>query len=67
MKTNIKCDICEREKATKNIQLQYIIYDYDDESEEYNDGEISTNEPSESYHLCEECFDDWNDGKISLN
>ena len=62
----IDCDHCEKEKATKNIQRMWTIYDIDDKGH-YSDGSIDPNcEPSESHHLCDECFRKWDEGEISF-
>lgn len=62
----IKCDNHPRKNATKNIQLAWVIYDVDKKGD-YSEGEPDPNsEPLENAHLCDKCFEDWDEGLLTI-
>lgn len=63
----IKCDFHPRKKATKNVQLDYLVYDLDEYGSYENINYSSGVDPIENHHLCNSCYEKWEKGDLELN
>ena len=66
-KNHTPCDYHPRKRATKNVQTDWIVYSIDDKGEYNNDTYSSDCDPIESYHLCDKCYDKWEEGNLGLS
>lgn len=60
----ITCDNCDSEKVIKNIQQCYVEYDYKADTGEYSTAPTLINEPIESLHYCDKCYQKWCNGDL---
>lgn len=63
----IKCDFHPRKKATNNVQLDYIVYSITNKGEYKETSYSSGVDPIENHHLCDSCFEKWENGELELN
>lgn len=62
----IKCDNHPRTNATKNVQLDWVVYDLDKYGSYKDINYSSGSDPMENHHLCASCFEKWEAGDLSL-